>query len=84
MKARSFLVPGNRAPDFELRSQHRETARLAAQFDHRRVLYASFAPVFDTAFERRRVRSARTTPEARRAIEGDNAVRLFGLDNPKA
>ena len=57
--------------------------RLASEFDYRRVLYASFAPAFDPAFERRRVRSARTTPEKRRAIEGDNAARLFGLDNPK-
>ena len=58
--------------------------RLASEFDYRRVLYASFAPVFGPAFERRWMRAARMTPEARRAIEGDNAARLFGLDNPKA
>jgi predicted TIM-barrel fold metal-dependent hydrolase len=54
--------------------------RLAAELDPGRVLYASFAPTFDPAFERERIRSARLTDEARRAIEGQNAVRLFGLD----
>lgn len=54
--------------------------RLASEFDHRRVLYASFAPVFDPAFELARVRSARFAPEVRQAIEHDNAARLFGLE----
>jgi len=53
--------------------------RLASELDPQRVLYASFAPVFDARFERARIRSARLLPEARRAIEHDNAARLFGL-----
>ncbi len=54
--------------------------RLAADLDPRRVLYASFAPVFDAAFEHARIRSARLGEAARRAIEHENAVRLFGGD----
>lgn len=53
--------------------------RLAADLDPARVLYASFAPAFDAAFEQARIRSARLTPDARRAIEHDNAVRLFRI-----
>lgn len=53
--------------------------RLASEFDYRRVLYASFAPTFDARFEQKRVRSAHMSEVARRAIEGDNAGRLFGL-----
>jgi predicted TIM-barrel fold metal-dependent hydrolase len=51
--------------------------RLASEFDHTRVLYASLAPVFDATFERSRIRSARMSDDARRAIEGGNAARLF-------
>jgi predicted TIM-barrel fold metal-dependent hydrolase len=52
--------------------------RLGTEFDHRRVLFASFAPHFDPGFERARLRSARLAPEVRQAIEHDNATRLFG------
>ena len=48
--------------------------------DPARVVYASFAPWFDPAFELRRIRSARMSDAARRAVEGDNAARLFRLD----
>jgi predicted TIM-barrel fold metal-dependent hydrolase len=51
--------------------------RLAAEMDQRRVLFASFAPVFDPAFEVARIRSARLGEPARLAIEHDNAARLF-------
>ena len=51
----------------------------APDFDPRRVLYCSFAPYFDPRFELRRIRSARMSAEARSAVEGDNAARLFGL-----
>lgn len=54
--------------------------RLATELDARRVLFGSFAPTFDPAFERQRIKSARLQPDARRAIEGDTAVRLFHLD----
>lgn len=53
--------------------------RLALDFDYRRVLYASFAPIFDARFEQKRIRSARMSKPARQAIEGNNAARLFGL-----
>jgi len=53
--------------------------RLAGELGPDRVLYASFAPTFDPAFELRRIRSARMTAEARAAVEGGNAARLFGL-----
>jgi len=52
--------------------------RLATELDHRRVLYASFAPVFDPRFELARIRSARLGDAARAAMEHDNAERLFG------
>ena len=53
--------------------------RLAAELDPARVLHASFAPTFDAAFEQARTRSARLSAVARRAIEHDNAARLFGV-----
>ena len=53
--------------------------RLATQLDPARVLYASFAPAFDPAFEQARIRSARLPDGARRAIEKENARRLFGI-----
>jgi predicted TIM-barrel fold metal-dependent hydrolase len=53
--------------------------RLARDLDPRRVLFASFTPYFDQAFELTRVSNAALTPVARALIEGDNAVRLFGL-----
>ncbi|MFN8622638.1 MAG: amidohydrolase family protein [Chloroflexota bacterium] len=53
--------------------------RLARDLDPARVLYASFAPAFDAAFERARIRAARMEPAARRAIEHDTAARLFGV-----
>ena len=52
--------------------------RLGSEFDATRVLYASFAPLFDPAFERDRIRAARLSPDARQVIEQQNAVRLFG------
>ncbi len=53
--------------------------RLTGDLDHRRVLYGSFAPVFDMRLERRRVSAARMPPRARAAVEHDNAARLFRL-----
>jgi predicted TIM-barrel fold metal-dependent hydrolase len=54
--------------------------RLVTDLDPSRVLFASFAPYFDARFEILRIRSARMSDEARSAVEGDNAVRLFGID----
>ena len=51
--------------------------RLATELDPTRVLFASFAPVFDAAFEVARIRSARLTGDARILIEHENAQRLF-------
>lgn len=53
--------------------------RLAIELSPERVLYASGAPGFDPVFERKRIRSARMTEEARSAVEGGNAARLFHL-----
>jgi predicted TIM-barrel fold metal-dependent hydrolase len=53
--------------------------RLASELSPERVLYASCAPVFDPIFEHKRIRSARITQEARSAVEGANAARLFHL-----
>ena len=58
--------------------------RLASELDHRRVLYASFAPVFDAPFEVARIRSASLSDTARRAIEHENAARLFGINAGRA
>lgn len=58
--------------------------RLASELDHRRVLYASFAPAFDLRFELARIRSARLSDAARAAIEHDNAERLFRRRQPAA
>jgi predicted TIM-barrel fold metal-dependent hydrolase len=51
--------------------------RLATELDPARVLFASFAPVFDAAFEVARIRSARLTDDGRILIEHENAERLF-------
>jgi uncharacterized protein len=53
--------------------------RLTSEFNPERVLYGSCAPVFDPVFEHKRIRSARMTDEARSAVEGANAARLFHL-----
>lgn len=53
--------------------------RLASDLDPGRVMFASMAPVFDRDFELKRVRSARMPADARRAVEGGAATRLFGL-----
>jgi uncharacterized protein len=53
--------------------------RLTSELGPERVLYASCAPVFDPVFEHKRIRSARMTDEARSAVEGGNAARLFHL-----
>jgi predicted TIM-barrel fold metal-dependent hydrolase len=53
--------------------------RLVADLGAERVLYASFAPSFDLAFEVRRIRAARMSDFARRLVEEENAVRLFRL-----
>jgi predicted TIM-barrel fold metal-dependent hydrolase len=53
--------------------------RLVSELDPERVLYASCAPVFDPLFEQKRIRSARMADEARSAVEGGNAARLFRL-----
>jgi predicted TIM-barrel fold metal-dependent hydrolase len=53
--------------------------RLATDLDPARVLFGSFAPLHDPAFEVARIRAARLAPDARRAIEGENARRLFGI-----
>lgn len=39
MKARSYLVPGDRAPDFELQNQHRETVRLRDYRGRKLLIY---------------------------------------------
>lgn len=53
--------------------------RLANDLEPGRVMFASMAPVFDRAFELKRVRSARMSADARLAMEGGAAARLFGL-----
>jgi uncharacterized protein len=53
--------------------------RLASDLSPERMLYASCAPVFDPIFERKRIRSATMSDEARAAVEGGNAARLFHL-----
>jgi predicted TIM-barrel fold metal-dependent hydrolase len=53
--------------------------RLASELGPERVLYASYAPAFDPVFEHKRIRSARMTGDARAAVEGGNAARLFQL-----
>lgn len=54
--------------------------RLGTEFDATRVLYGSFAPLFDPVFELRRVRSARLDEGARQLIEHENALRLFAAE----
>lgn len=53
--------------------------RLASEFDADRVLWGSFAPLFDQQFELRRIRSARMSGDARARIEGLNAARIFNI-----
>jgi predicted TIM-barrel fold metal-dependent hydrolase len=54
--------------------------RLANELDHRRVMFATFAPVFDRAFETARITNARLPVDVRRAVELDNARRLFQFE----
>lgn len=53
--------------------------RLAAEFETTRVLWGSFAPLFDQRFEQRRIRSARMSQDARERIEHLNAARIFHI-----
>jgi predicted TIM-barrel fold metal-dependent hydrolase len=53
--------------------------RLATEFEVDRVLWGSFAPLFDQRFECRRIRSARMADDVRAPIEHDNARRIFGM-----
>lgn len=51
--------------------------RLATELDPQRVLFATFAPVFDRQFETKRIANARLEPRVRSLVEGGNAERLF-------
>jgi predicted TIM-barrel fold metal-dependent hydrolase len=53
--------------------------RLACELDANRVLFATYAPVFDRAFETARITNARLEPGVRRAVELENAQRLFRI-----
>jgi predicted TIM-barrel fold metal-dependent hydrolase len=53
--------------------------RLARDLDPTRVLYCSFSPYFDMAYERSRVANAHLGGAARSLVEGDNACRMFHL-----
>jgi predicted TIM-barrel fold metal-dependent hydrolase len=52
---------------------------LAAGLAHR-TIWCSMAPWFDQRFELERIRSAHMATEARRRIESENALDLFGMD----
>jgi predicted TIM-barrel fold metal-dependent hydrolase len=53
--------------------------RLVRDLDPRRLLFASFAPYYEPAFELRRVRSMEVGQEERELVLGGNARRIFGL-----
>lgn len=53
--------------------------RLAGELDPNRVLFATYSPVFDRGFETARITNARLEPDVRRAVESENAQRLFGI-----
>jgi predicted TIM-barrel fold metal-dependent hydrolase len=54
--------------------------RSVRSFGAERVLFASFAPVFDTAYERLRVEKIHLSDAERQLLLGGNARRLFGLE----
>jgi predicted TIM-barrel fold metal-dependent hydrolase len=56
--------------------------RLALELDPGRVLFASGSPMFHVGYEVARIRSARLSEDARRAIEHENAARLFARAQP--
>jgi predicted TIM-barrel fold metal-dependent hydrolase len=53
--------------------------QLVRDLDPRRLLFASFAPYYDQAFELRRVQSMAAGPEERELVLGGNARRIFRL-----
>lgn len=53
--------------------------RLVRDLDPRRLLFASFAPYYEPAFELRRVHSMVVGDEERRLVLEGNARRMFGL-----
>lgn len=50
-----------------------------AAWNGARVMYASFAPVFDFDFEVQRILGAQMSPDARQAIQSGTARTLFGI-----
>jgi predicted TIM-barrel fold metal-dependent hydrolase len=53
--------------------------RIVKSFGAERVLFASFAPVFDTAYERQRVEKVHITDAQRQLVLSGNTQRLFGV-----
>ncbi len=53
--------------------------RIVKSFGPERVLFASFAPVFDTAYERLRVEKVHLTDDQRQFLLSGNTQRLFGI-----
>jgi predicted TIM-barrel fold metal-dependent hydrolase len=53
--------------------------RIVKSFGAERVLFASFAPVFNTAYERLRVEKVHLTDAQRQLLLSGNAQRLFGI-----
>ena len=53
--------------------------RVAATFGAERLLFASGAPIFSMAYERRRVDLAHFGDAGRDLILGGNAARVFGI-----
>lgn len=56
--------------------------QVVARFGPERLLYASAVPVFDMAYERRRVALTHFTDSEQRLILGGNSSRIFGIEVP--
>jgi uncharacterized protein len=53
--------------------------RMVARFGAERLLFASFAPLFDVRYEHQRVLKVHVTDDERQLVLAGNAKRLFGL-----
>ncbi|HEX5402481.1 MAG TPA: amidohydrolase family protein [Pseudonocardiaceae bacterium] len=54
--------------------------RMVEKFGAERLLFGSFAPLYDVRYEHQRVLKVHVTDEQRRLVLAGNAARLFGLE----
>jgi predicted TIM-barrel fold metal-dependent hydrolase len=80
----ALLTLGNENVHVQTSAMYREDflEQVVARFGPERLLYASAVPVFNMAYERKRVDLAHFSDDERRLILGGNASRIFGIEAP--